>query len=109
LNNFEAALHLAYLCIKVPATIVVITAFSSQKETKTIERGFTPRHKNVHFLKEDTSQLEQPSSKEEISIEFKKAIEAKGDLIRVELDPIVPDITVCIRVEMSLEEQAELM
>jgi hypothetical protein len=32
LNIFEAALHSAYLCLKIPATFGVITIFASQKE-----------------------------------------------------------------------------
>jgi hypothetical protein len=63
----------------------------------------------VHFLREDADQPEQPSSKQEISVEFKKEIEAKGDFTRVALDPRVPDRTVCIGTEMSSEEQAELL
>jgi hypothetical protein len=63
LNTFEVVLHLAYLCLKVPATFSVITVFDSQKEARNIEHGFAPRHNNVHFLREDTNQPEQPSPK----------------------------------------------
>jgi hypothetical protein len=63
LNTFEAALHLAYLVLKVPATFGVINVFGSQKEARNIERGFAPGHKNMHFLREDTDHLEQPSPK----------------------------------------------
>jgi hypothetical protein len=62
---------------------LVITVFGSQKEARNIERGFTPGHKNVHFLREDADQPEQPSSKQEISAEFKKAIKDEGDFTRV--------------------------
>jgi hypothetical protein len=63
------------------------------------------------FLREDVDQHEliQPSSKQETSTEFKKPIEAKGDFNRVAIDPRVADRTMCIRVEMSPEEQAELL
>jgi hypothetical protein len=67
LNTFKVALHSAYLCLKVLATFGVITVFGSQKEARNIERGFTLGHKNMHFLREDVDQLEQPSSKQEIS------------------------------------------
>jgi hypothetical protein len=53
LNTFEVDLHSGYLCLKVPATFGIITAFDSKKEARSIEHGFTPRHKNVHFLRED--------------------------------------------------------
>jgi hypothetical protein len=51
----------------------------------------------------------QPSSKQQISAEFKKAIEAEGNFNRVALDPRVPNRTVCIDAEMSPKEQAELL
>jgi hypothetical protein len=50
LNTFEAVLHSAYLCLKVPATFGVIIVFSSQQEAKNIEKGFVSGHKNIHFL-----------------------------------------------------------
>jgi hypothetical protein len=98
-------------CIKAPVTFCIIIVFSSQKEARSIERGFAPRHKNVHFLREDADQHEQaqPLPKQEISAEFKKAIEDEGDFSMVALDLIVPDRTVCIGAKMSLEEKAELL
>jgi hypothetical protein len=55
LNTFEAALHSGYLCLKIPATFGGISIFGSQKEARNIEHGFTPGHKNVHFLREETN------------------------------------------------------
>jgi hypothetical protein len=109
LNTFEVALHSGYLCLKVLATFRVITVFISQKEARSIERGFALGHKNVHFLREATDQHEQaqPSPKQEILVEFKKAIEVEGDFSRVAPDPRIPDRTVCIGTEMNPEEQAE--
>jgi hypothetical protein len=111
LNSFKAALYLGYLCLRVPATFGIITVFGSQKEARNIEHGFAPRHKNVHFLREDTNQheSEQPSSKQEISAKFKRAIEAEGDFSRVAIDPRVPDRIICISGDMSPEELAELL
>jgi hypothetical protein len=53
LNTFETALHLAYLCIKIPATFGVISMFGSQQSARNIENGFASGHKNAHFLRED--------------------------------------------------------
>jgi hypothetical protein len=36
LNTVEVALHLRYLCLKVPATFCIITTFGSQKEVRNI-------------------------------------------------------------------------
>jgi hypothetical protein len=104
LNTFEAALHSRYLFLKIPASSGVITIFGNQKEARNIECGFALDHKNVHFLREDAEQHEKPSSKQEISTEFKKAIEAEGDFAKVAPDPRVPDRTVCIEAEMSQKE-----
>jgi hypothetical protein len=108
LNTYEAALHSVYLCLKIPATFSVITIFNSQNEARNIEHGFAPEHKNVHFLRED-AEHEQPSSRQEIPVEFKKAIKAEGDFIKVPLDPKIPDRIVCIGAEMSPKELAELL
>jgi hypothetical protein len=56
LNTFEAALHLAYMCLKISATFGVITVFDSQQEAINIEKGFAPGHKTVHFLCEQPEQ-----------------------------------------------------
>jgi hypothetical protein len=65
----------------------------------------------VHFLREDTEKHEQgqPLSTKEILVEFKKAIEAEGDFKRVALDPRVLGKVVYIGIEMSPQEQAELL
>jgi hypothetical protein len=109
LNTFEAALHSRYLCLKMLATFAVTTIFGSQTEARNIEHRFAPEHKNMHFLREDSDQSEQPLPKQETSPEFKKAIEAEGDFTRLALDPRVPYKNVCIRAEISPEQQVELL
>jgi hypothetical protein len=52
LNTFEAALHSAYLYLKILVTFRVISVFGSQLEARNIKKGFTLGHKNVHFLQE---------------------------------------------------------
>jgi hypothetical protein len=77
LNTSEAALHSAYLCLKVLATFGAITIRGSQKEAQDIERGFTPGHKNVHFLRQDASKW-QLSLEQNIPASFQDIIDAKG-------------------------------
>jgi hypothetical protein len=55
LNIFKAALHSGYLCLKVLATFRIISVFGSQKDARNIEQGFAPSHKNVHFVREESS------------------------------------------------------
>jgi hypothetical protein len=110
-NTFEAAPHSGYLCLKVLATFGAIATFSNEKEARNIERGFARGQKNVHFSSEDADQHEpkHPSSKQEISSKFKRAIKVEGDFSRVALHPRVPDRTICIGGKMSPEERAELL
>jgi hypothetical protein len=50
LITLEVALHSGHLCLKIPATFGVISIFGSQQDAGNVEMGFTPGHKNVHFL-----------------------------------------------------------
>jgi hypothetical protein len=97
--------------VPLPQTFNIITIFDSQQEARNIKRGFALGHKNVHFVREDGDQhkLVHPSSKHEISVEFKKAIEVEGNFNRLALNPRVPDRTIFIDTKMSLEEQAKLL
>jgi hypothetical protein len=108
LNTFKAALHPTYLCLKIRATSGIITIFGSQMGARNIEQGLTPVHKNLHFLGEGI-EYKQPPSEQETSAEFKKAIQPEGDFTRVALDLRVPDITICIGADMTLEDKVELI
>jgi hypothetical protein len=50
LNTFEVALLSAYLCLKVPTTLGVISIRGSQKDTRNIGQGFTPGHKKCKLF-----------------------------------------------------------
>jgi hypothetical protein len=111
LNMFKAALHSAYLCLKILTAFRIISTFDSQQEARNIDKGFTPGNKNTHFLREDPERHTSFAGqhKAEAPIECKKAIEPKGEFKKVQLDPIVPDITICISAEASQQEQVELL
>jgi hypothetical protein len=102
LNIFEATLHSAYLCLKVPAPLGVISIFGSQKDARNIEKGFTPGHKNMHFLREeqDNNQDAQP-----IEAEAKNAIEVDCETKCVPLDHRVPNKIILIKKELSSKEE----
>jgi hypothetical protein len=46
LNTFEAALHSLYFCLKVPATLGVISIHGSQKNARNIEQDLTLGQEN---------------------------------------------------------------
>jgi hypothetical protein len=70
LNSFEAALHLAYLCLEVPALLGVISVHDSQKDARNIEQDFALGHRNINFLREADSggQLDTSAPKDEVDI-----------------------------------------
>jgi hypothetical protein len=62
----------------------------------------------VHFLREGI-EYEQPPSKQETLVEFKKAIEPEIDFTRVALNLRVLDRIVCIKANMTQEEKAKVI
>jgi hypothetical protein len=52
LNKFEAIIHQAYLCMKIPAMLGIITTWGHQNDGRNLERGRTPGQRNVHALDE---------------------------------------------------------
>jgi hypothetical protein len=88
LKTFEDALYSGYLFCKILATFGVITTFGNQKDARNNKQGFTPSHKNVHFLREESEQYQQPACpiNLEAPTKFKKAIKAEGDFEKLSLD-----------------------
>jgi hypothetical protein len=111
LNTFKAALHSAYLCLKVLASLGVISVHSSKKDARNIEQGSAPGHINVHFLWEAEAEGHHNActGKDETHSAGKTTIEAKCDTKRVVLDPRVPDKTVLIAQNLSPEEEMKLL
>jgi hypothetical protein len=60
--TFEATLHSAYLCLKVPALLGVISVHGSQKDARNIEQGFAHHHKNMNCLQEEKGKGQQDTS-----------------------------------------------
>jgi hypothetical protein len=56
LNTFEAALHSLYLCLKILATLGVISVHGNQKDARNIEQGFTLGLRNVNCLQDEKAQ-----------------------------------------------------
>jgi hypothetical protein len=98
LNTFETALHSVYLCLKVPATLGVISIHGSQKDARNIEQGFTPGHGNVNCLQDEKTENSTDTSvtKSKESFAIKPAIEPESETKRVLLDPRVPNKIVMI-------------
>jgi 3-hydroxymyristoyl/3-hydroxydecanoyl-(acyl carrier protein) dehydratase len=111
LNSFEAALHSAYLSLKVTALLGVISVHSSQKDARKIEQGFALGHRNVKFLREAESggQLDMSAPKAKADSMGKTTIDVECDTKRVALGPRVVEKTMLIAQYQLSEEEAELL
>jgi hypothetical protein len=111
LNSFEATLHSAYLCLKIPAVLGVITVHDNQKYARNIEQGFTLGHRNANFLQDEKSESTNDASanKNKESFTDKPAIEPECEIKRVPLDPRVPDKIVMISQDLSSSEEMKVL
>jgi hypothetical protein len=107
LNKFEAVIHQAYLCIKIPATPGVITIWGHQNDGRNLERGCTPGQRNVHALDEavECNEVEKQPKADREKINIQPDCETK----RVLLDAMVLDQTVIIGSDLSADEEASLV
>lgn len=62
LNTFEAILHQAYLCMKLPTAERIITVFGNQQTARDIEKGIIRGEKNVNFLQSEVKKNEYPET-----------------------------------------------
>jgi hypothetical protein len=107
LNKFEVVIHQAYLCIKIPATLGVITIWGHQNDGRNLERGRTPSQRNVHALDEavESNEVEKQPKADKEKINMQPDCETK----RVLLDAMVLDQTVVIGSDLSANEEANLV
>jgi hypothetical protein len=79
LNKFEAVIHQAYLCIKIPATLGVITIWGHQNDGHNLERGHTPGQRNVHALDEavECNEVEKQPKADREKINIQPACKTK--------------------------------
>jgi hypothetical protein len=97
LNTFKVALHSLYLCLKVPATLGVITIHGSQKDARNMEQGFGPGHRNVNCLQDKKAENGSNTAKRMNEGTFaRKPIEPECETRKFPLDPRVPDKAVMI-------------
>jgi hypothetical protein len=90
-----------------PVTLGVITIWGHQNDGRNLERGRTPRQRNVHALDEEVESNEvekQPKADRE-----KVNMQPDCDTKRVLLDALVLDQTVVIGSDLSADEKANLV
>ena len=59
-NKFNAAIHMGYLCMKMPALHITIIVHDSQKEARNIERAIYKSQCNINSVKAAKSNFSEP-------------------------------------------------
>jgi hypothetical protein len=107
LYKFEAVIHQAYLCMKIPAMLGVITIWGHQNDGRNLERGRTPGQRNVHALDEavKSNEVEKKPKADKEKVKMQPDCDTK----RVLLDAMVLDQTVIIGSDLSPNEEGSLV
>jgi hypothetical protein len=111
LNTFEVALHSAYLCLKVLATLGVISIHGSQKDARNIEQGFVLGHRNINYLQNEKAEScnDTSTTRSREGFASKPAIEPECETKRVLLDPRVLDRIVMISQDLPPREETKVL
>jgi len=59
-NKFKIAIHLGYLCMKIPTLHGIITVHGSQKEARNIERAIYKSQRNINSIEAARSNSPEP-------------------------------------------------
>jgi len=103
-TRFNAALHMAYLCMKIPALHGIITVRGSQKEARNIEKAIYRAQRNINAVESADKELEPPDMPRG-KTDMASQEETKVTPLQKEL----PDRKVTISSELSKAEEEELM
>jgi hypothetical protein len=106
-NKFEALVHQAYLCMKMPSEKGIITVFGDQKLAQEIERGVTPGQKNIHCV--DSSQAKSKPPPEPKRDKEKVPMAPIDETKRVLIDPADASKQVIIGNELYPSEEEALI
>jgi hypothetical protein len=102
-NKFNVAIHMGYLCLKMPALHGIISVFGSQKEARNIEKAIYRAQRNINTV----------DSAEEVALDppdmpgGKTNLESEDETKKVPLDEEEPDkkVIICANLERGEEEQ----
>ena len=103
-NKFNAAIHMGYLCMKIPALHEIITVHGSQKEAKNIERAIYKSQRKINSVEAARNNSAEPPHMSKGKIDLKDQEETKT----VPLEDAVPDRKVTIEGNLSKQEEVEL-
>ena len=70
-NKFNVAIHMGYLCMKMPALHGTITVHDSQKEARNIERAIYKSRRNINSIDSAKTNISEPSDMPKGKIDLK--------------------------------------
>ena len=103
-TKFNAALHMAYLCMKIPALHGIITVRGSQKEARNIEKAIYRAQRNINAVESADKELEPPDMPR-----GKTDMADQEETKLIPLEKELPDRKVTISSELSKAEEQVLM
>jgi hypothetical protein len=111
LKKFEAIMHQAYLCIKIPVTLGVTTIWGHQNDDSNLERGRTPGQPRERPHPRPTKQAVESNAMEKQPKADREKVNMQPDCEtkHVLLDAMVLDQTVIIGSNLSADEEANLV
>jgi hypothetical protein len=103
INKFEAAIHVLYVCMKIPGPQGVITVCGNQQTSHNIERDFVPGQRNVHCLmtKSEGFESSRPIAHEKV----KAQIQSNDGTKAVPLDQAMPRQTVIVSEDLASRDE----
>jgi hypothetical protein len=99
-NKFNLAIHMGYLCMKMPALHGVIRVHESQKEARNIERTIYKSQRNINSVSAPKPP-DMPKGKTDLK--------DQEDTKQIPLEQVVPNEKVIIRGNLHPDEEAELL
>ena len=103
-TKFNAALHMAYLCMKIPALRGIITVRGSQKEARNIEKAIYRAQRNINAVESADKEQEPPDMPR-----GKTNMAGQEQTKLIPLEKELPDRKVTISSELSKAEEEELI
>ncbi|XP_066396108.1 uncharacterized protein [Miscanthus floridulus] len=104
-NKFNAAIHMGYLCMKMPTLHGTITVHDSHKEARNIERAIYKSQRNINSVEVAKTNSPEPPDMPKGKTDLKDQEETKT----VPLEDVVLDRKVMIGGNRPKEEEAELI
>jgi hypothetical protein len=100
-NKFNIAIHMGYLCMKIPALRGVITVHGSQKEARNKERAIYKFQRNINSVKTTKNKTPEPPDMPKGKTDLTDQEETKT----IPLEQVVLDRKVIIGANLSKEEE----